>query len=336
MRCAALLTGPFTHLDHLGVLSHELQIPLIVTEEHVLSCAKTFYPQLDVELIPMHELTPEFLAQHWDVLFTSGQFFAQEFTALCSIQRIRPPRIVYSPHGNSDKGHTLTSHPIQDIHLVYGDHMRDLLHKNGAARQIRSTITTGNYRLRFYQKHKAFFDALVGDALRPLPPGRPIVLYAPTWSNEENPSPFLSVVDSVIDALVPSMNLVIKLHPFTYEDHPAALEQLMGRYATTKDVLFLQDFPLIYPLLARCDAYLGDTSSIAYDFLAFDRPLFFLLGEGTPFQSIFSCGSQVTQEMLKSSFSLGINDDFSEKRRQHYAYTFSEVENLRERILYRP
>ena len=42
----------------------------------------------------------------------------------------------------------------------------------------------------------------------------------------------------------------------------------------TKWVLI--EFPYIYPLLEFCDIYLGDCSSVGYDFLHLNRPMYFL------------------------------------------------------------
>ena len=42
------------------------------------------------------------------------------------------------------------------------------------------------------------------------------------------------------------------------------------------DTLVLPFYPLIYPLLNRCDLYLGDHSSVGYDVLPFEKPMVFL------------------------------------------------------------
>lgn len=44
----------------------------------------------------------------------------------------------------------------------------------------------------------------------------------------------------------------------------------------SEGIQFIEDFPPIYPLLAQMDLYIGDMSSIGYDFLSFKRPMILL------------------------------------------------------------
>ena len=273
MRHVAILTGPDTHLDHLGVLSSVLKIPLVVTDEKNLQIAQQMYPDLDVRLHGLDELSLDHLASNYDVIFETGKFFAAELKPFIELLFRKKMHFVFCPHGNSDKGHSLKNHVEQDISLVYGDHICDLLKETGAAEKIRRTIRTGNYRYPYYLKHQPFFDIGAGKSVQPFQENKPIILYAPTWNDKENPTSFFLETDRIIEELSSSYNLLIKLHPFLIEDHPAHTYRMMARYENHPAALFLTDFPPIYPLLSRCALYLGDYSSIGYDFLAFDRPL---------------------------------------------------------------
>ncbi len=327
MRCAALLIGSPTLLDHLGVLSHHLEVPLFVTNEHAFSLAQKFYPMFDMHFIDLQTLTIEYISHHWDVLFVTGKFFAQEMQLLFTAMQRSPPRIIYCPHGNSDKGRSLTTHSMQDISLFYGDHMKNLLEETGATKQLRGMIRTGNYRLPFYLRHKKFYDALAEEALLSLPQDKPLLLYAPTWADVENPSPFFKVIDPVIEILSPTYNIVVLLHPLMREDHPANLMALTSRYEEKKEVLFLEDFPAIYPLLARCIAYLGDYSSIGYDALAMDCPIYFLLEkEGLYHRKnpIFSCGTVLNVNDLVHIETWIQEDNKSAQRRALYQHVFGD------------
>ncbi len=186
-------------------------------------------------------------------------------------------RFVLCPHGNSDKGSTFTTYPAQDIQLVYGEHMHELLTRTGAINQIQTRITTGNYRHPFYLKHQKFYDELAEKRLFcKFSKKRKTILYAPTWSSKENPTTFFETCKQVIEQLAPEYNLLIKPHPFLEEEQPAHLEFLQTSCETEPGVVFVTEFPPIYPLLAKTDIYIGDFSSVGYDFLIFDRPLYFL------------------------------------------------------------
>lgn len=334
MKTAAILTGPHTHLDHLGVLSSMLKIPLVVTEEEHAHFAKEFYPDLQPELKGMKELTAEYLAQNYDMIFQSGKFFAAELKPLIELLFQKQMRFVFCPHGNSDKGHSLKEHVEQDISLVYGDHLRDLQHQNGAAKKVRHFVKTGNYRYTYYLQRQTFFDALAEEKVfSRFPQKKPVILYAPTWSDKENPTSFFTAIDRIIEELSGSYNLLIKLHPFLIDDQPAHVYSVMGRYENDPSVLFLTNFPPIYPLLERCALYLGDYSSIGYDFLVYDRPLYFL-NPNKAF-SLQSCGLELPEVGIKAFIDSTLERDFSEQRKKIYYYAFGEEippETLRKNI----
>jgi CDP-glycerol glycerophosphotransferase (TagB/SpsB family) len=72
------------------------------------------------------------------------------------------------------------------------------------------------------------------------------------------------------------MNLLIKLHPSIERDHPFAAEELISQVEKHSQIVVIKNFPLIYPLLSSIDALITDVSSIGYDFLYFNRPLFLI------------------------------------------------------------
>jgi hypothetical protein len=332
MRCVAIITGPQTYLDHLGVLSHLIEIPLIVTEEKTYKFAKKYYPDIDVSLKDFSELSLDYLAHHFDVIFETGKFWAAELGPFFELMFRKKMRFVFCPHGNSDKGHSLKNHVEQDISLTYGEHLSDLQKQNGAANKIKHFVRTGNYRYPYYLKHRAFYDSLAHqEVFSHFAKEKPTILYAPTWQDQENPTSFFSAIDTLIEKLCESFNIVIKLHPFLSDDFPAQTLQILGRYQNHPSAFFLTDFPPIYPLLSRCDLYLGDYSSIGYDFLAFDKPLFFLNPKQNAHNSpLKTCGLEIPihkgedlKEFLIKSLDSSAKD-FSKQRQSIYSYSFGE------------
>jgi len=332
-RCAALITGPETHLDHLGVLSAILKIPLIVTDEKTCQLAQSYYPQARVWLKEPAELSIDYLAENFDLLLESGKFWAVGLIPLMELFFKKKMRLLFCPHGNSDKGFSLKSHVKQDIALFYGQHMLDLLKSNGAYEQIGALVRTGNYRLPFYQAHRTFYDSLTEKLVfSHLDTNKKTILYAPTWQDTENPSSFFSSCENIILQLCSSFNIIVKLHPFLEEYHPAQVIHVISKYETHKNVLFLKEFPPIYPLLARSDLYIGDFSSIGYDFLAFDKPLFFLSqrSKDAPGGTLHRCGMEIPQEQqnnllrfLETQYEISLKT-FSQIRKEIYCYAFGE------------
>lgn len=345
MELAGINTGPETHLDHLGVLCCILKIPLFVTEQKTYQLAKKYYPSCETILIEPAELTLEFLAEHFDVLFDCGKFWAMELLPLIEMLYGKKMRIVFCPHGNSDKGFSLNSphqHVKQDISLVYGDHMIDLLHKTGALLKIGSTIRTGNYRLPFYELHRTFYDTCTDeDVFFRFEEGRRTILYAPTWDDLENPTSFFEACEKVVDQLSGHYNIIVKLHPLLEENHPAQTYRISMQYENHKNVLFLRDFPPIYPLLSKVDIYLGDFSSIGYDFLAFDRPMYFLKPQGAEDRFLHRCGVEIPHGAMQDlnhflRQTLEKNNELSSMRGNIYSYAFGEkvcLDDLRNYML---
>lgn len=334
-RSVAILTGPSTHLDHLGVLSHLLQIPLVVVENKTYELAQKYYPQIDTTLIDLADLSMEYLCGNFDVIFETGKFWALELKPFMQLLFKKEMRFVFCPHGNSDKGHSFTDHPDQDISLVYGEHLRDHLTRNGAIDKIGSIAATGNYRLFFYQQHKSFYDEIVEkEIFSRFKEERKTILYAPTWQDRENPTSFFEATDKLIAQLSSSYNLLIKLHPFLIEDHLPHILAMQSRYENHPSAIFIEEFPPIYPLLNRCSIYIGDYSSIGYDFLAFDRPLYFFnpleLSVPVPrYTGLATCGIQIPhtekdnlKNFIEQTWTAQAN--FSPMRKNLYDYAFGQ------------
>lgn len=337
----AILTGPDTHLDHLAPLCYIMAMPLLVTDKTTYELALTFYPQIQIMYTPLEDLTALFLVKNFDVLFESGKCFSMNLEPVIKLLYQKKIRFIYSPHGHSDKGHSAKTFASQDISLVYGNHMLDLLRNSGALEKIGAIIRTGNYRFPFYQKHKSFYDSLVKDQIScHFNPFKQTILYAPSWQDGENPTSFFTYAEKLIQDLSNDFNLIIKLHPLLSEFHPAETFSIIERHKKNINCFFLDTFPAIYPLLAISDIYIGDYSSIGYDFLVFNKPLYFLTEKHSPSFAIHACGLEIQSQENMSSFihqSLEMNrKEKDQKRKETYTYAFGEeiaFERLREEII---
>lgn len=329
----AILTGPDTYLDHLAPICYLMNMPLIVTEEETYASALTFYPQIQTIKKDHLELSADFLTNNFDVIFESGKFWAMELKPLFSLLYKKKMRFVFCPHGNSDKGHSITTPVEQDLSLVYGDHMIDLLTKTRAIHHISSFARTGNHRLPFYLKYQSFYDSLVENQITSkIDKAKKVVLYAPTWQDGENPSSFFTSTQNLIEELKGDFNLIIKLHPFLEEFHPAHTYYITSLYENTPGVIFLRNFPAIYSLLQICDLYIGDYSSIGYDFLAFNKPLYFLQGNNSSYSMLHPCGMVIPFTKGINAFiqnTLEFNQKEKEKQRKSlYTYAFGKEKSF--------
>lgn len=294
-------TGGAHYLDHLGVLCEGLEIPLYVTEFSTFEVAKEFYPHLQVEYIDIQDLSLSFLAERADVIFESGHTFATELLPLWELLHQKKMRVVYCPHGNSDKKSPKLK---KDLTLIYGDHMKHHLSQTGEDRLVEKMVVTGNYRRRHDRERKEWIDEkLEQQMVGRLSKDRKTVFYAPTW---QSPGWFEKAV-RVIEEVGTEFNLLLRLHPFMEELYPIEYEKIKRH-----SVIDLASFPSIYPILRKADYYLGDFSSIGYDFLSLGKPLFFLdKFEG----EIYDCGIILEHDLHYGLQMKGFEDRLELKRR---------------------
>lgn len=254
MRCAGLIVDDSTHyIDHLAPFCGLMGWPLIVCEREIAETIERFYPGVQVVLMDFRSLQlPPCIAacETRDIL-----------NAYLGPFRPYQGRLLWLPHGLSDKGWKTPFFEAlkgEDLLLVYGQRMRDVLSQKGVAIEQRSI---GNFRLQYYEQHRSFYNQLT----QKLWGDRRFVLYAPTWEDAEQNGTFWQALPKL-----KNKSVMIRVHPNTSKRYAVQLEQHRGSYE------FLENFPPVYPVLERTDVYLGDMSSIGYDFLTFNKPLYFL------------------------------------------------------------
>ncbi len=308
---AFLYSIDFHYIDHLAPLADLLSIPLIITNDFILSFLTEFYPEIHVELVSPLTFS-ESILKNYDVIFScfpkkliDPLFFFEE-------QKLRKKLLtIWLPHGNSDK-ENLDGLKDEKIILTYGKQMLDILSKKNILSNFYQHIVVGNYRAKFFEKNKNFYDTLLAKKLS-FPKKQKTILYAPTWGNpdlEEN-------LTFILKNLPSHYNLFVKIHPNSYLK--SLHFRIKEKYEEYPNIKFLDEFPLIYPLLDKTDILIGDYSSINYDFLYFDRPIFYLTKTKTPIQHT----GYITS--LKSLFEdLKKPDIYSEARKTLFNYAFEK------------
>lgn len=292
------------YLDHLGPFCALLKWPLIICEPSIAETAREYYPDLDVREVPL-----------WNLRLPTNTISCDTSPLLEAAFPCQKTNLLWLPHGNSDKGWNTPFFEAlgsEAIAFVYGQKMIDFMR---AKNVFPKTLRVGNFRWHYFLKHKIFYSKKIF-----FPKSKKTILYAPTWDDAENNCSFWKAFPQLATTLSDDCNLLVKLHPNTVRKYEIELEVLMGRYAKN-NVVFLPEAPPIYPLLSFCDAYIGDMSSIGYDFLKFDRPMYFFnANQKLP---LHQCGTAVTPD----TFILSETDLFSQTRNALYNYTFDPVPN---------
>ncbi len=279
MKTLGLCHPSFFILDHLAPLSYYFDIPLVCFDPKILEMAQKYYPSLNIRYEESMEKSVLSYLQEYDLILHSMLSWSTLAISLREILGRPECRIAYMPHGNSDKKRVMQDpHLKHDIFLVYGNHMLEMLSEKIKKGDIHTAIPIGNLRARYYVDHKDFFDQIAHQEI-PITLGKKTVLYAPTWEDGENRFCFFEEAEKLCTALSQTFNLLIKPHPHIEEKYPVEYFLLKSR-CEEKGVQFVEDFPHIYSLLSKVDLFIGDTSSMAYDFLFYDRPIYLVASAG--------------------------------------------------------
>lgn len=306
-----VVPGPRTSfLDHLMPICHLMEVPIHCADEWVATCALQFYPKIEVvnddlstyqtfyvvEPCRLHEKSIQF-----EQFFHTGEF-----------------KTVAGFHGNPDKFREIfwiERYVDEDVILIYGQHLIDYLKEKGVWDRLKKTVRIGNLRYAFYKQHQDFFDSVASPHLFP-DKQRKTLLWAPTWSygHTADASPFFEIYPMVLDTIPEAYQMFVKLHPYMFRLFPEKVAELKQEY---EHVNFIGEIPLIYPFLNQVDIYLGDYSSVAYDFLSFNRPIFFLGGKQAEWGIKVEDPTRLFQEVEQP-------DRLADARQKIYEYVFGE------------
>ncbi len=339
------------YIDHLAVICILMGIPLLFFEESDYLLGKKYYPNLEGKMMPYAEFSPEYLIANYDLSFMSDLWdrrtMRSKFEPLEKKYHKRW-RNVHCPHGFSDKGFYLAKCAMEDITLLYGDNMIHQLKSYDTWKNIQDYVITGNYRYTFFKQHRAFYNSLFEEEIQShFNKRQPTILYAPTWMDLEESSSFFDFYEEILGKLPSEYNMIVKLHPRLELDDAARYYHILGQYEHQPNILFIKDYPLVFPLLAHTDIYLGDMSSVGYDFLIFDKPLFFLNKQKRCPETdrglyLFRCGTVIEPDQLPNLFQIiakSIKQDqnlYAEQRKQVWDYTFGRerpLDQIRKEII---
>lgn len=269
------------HLDHLAPYCSLYNIPLYLTSTLLYGAAQKQYTKLTVHLLTPNAICKKLLEGYDQLISTLPKQIIDPLFLLDEMLLQKKLETFWLPHGSSDKENMGALVKEENL-LVYGEKMKSMLPK--AARRKCSFI--GNFRLKYFLENKGFYSTLL-EELYPEIFNRENILYAPSWEAHD--------IDQWVEALVskkdPKVNLYIKLHPNTYLSPTGSL--LAEKYNNRDNVFFIEGFFPIYPLLEKMSCLYTDISSIGYDFLVFDKNIFFTTKNNDP---LHRCGVEVEIE----------------------------------------
>lgn len=289
-REACVLVGRFYNIfEHSAPIACILDIPIVCDDLETIFLFKKFYPNLKCKL---KSWTMPYLVENFSTIFygfnTTDLTFKEMHQELIKKNPDNPTyklptKFIYHFHGCSDKRWFTANGHFKDVDqvLFYGQRMIDIFKELEIYEHVVSEGIVGNYRYAYYLHNQNFFDDLADkEIFSQFEKEQPTILYAPTWMDATRASSIFKAYKPIIENLPDHYNLLIKLHPnlshqFEHYD-PVPLYELFDKHSKKGNVVISPFFPCIYPLLKKCCAYLGDYSSVGYDALSFNLPMFFL------------------------------------------------------------
>lgn len=328
------------YTDHLAAVAVCMGVPLVFTDVNHYEQSLRLYPDLNAQIHDYQGFTPGYIVEHYDVLFISEMWNRDLLQARFTeheAQFGKHLRVVHCPHGFSDKGFWFEQCVEQDITLVYGQNMLDLIAARRPDQPLERYVVAGNLRHQYYKENQEFFDKIVAaDVFSRFAKKQPTILYAPTWRDIEQSTSFFGAAETLLSQLPDHYNLLVKLHPNLEHDHDLMIHvyEIISKYESKSNVVLLSEYPLIYPLAAACDLYIGDRSAVGYDFLAFNRPMYFLnqtaRDKDKDRELLHQCGVVITPQKYPKIYDIiekSLENDaerFGEARQATYDYTFAK------------
>ena len=313
------------HVEHLAPWCELLDMPLLLADSPALDAIVGDYPGVRFERMPGVVIPERLDALAQTILLRAPR--AVFYSELLSRRILRAmfggkpdsTRVVYVPHGYSEKRQDWArTTAFQDIAVLYGRAAYDQLVALGVAGELERHVVSGNLRRAWHARHASFFGArMAACGLDGARPARTL-LYAPTWEDAIGSSSFFAAFAAFVDGLPAGWRLLVKLHP--HLERAAGAIDALASSVRGRDVHLLRAKSLCYPFLDLADAYVGDMSSLAYDYLAYGRPMFFTNPTaGTAADAsgsrLFDCGTVVAPDRYDDLYRVVDNawDDDAER-----------------------
>jgi CDP-glycerol glycerophosphotransferase (TagB/SpsB family) len=293
--------------------------------------AQMYYPEVEVRCWPDLPFRLRDLAEEFDTLFNC-QYWEPSFKECFRTLFHKEMELVFCPHGQSDKGYKsplLELYKFQDVVLLYGQLLQDMLIELNIWDETKAHRHIGNYRQSYHQLHQVRERKLAEQAIfSKLSPLNKTLLYAPTWKDADGATSFFLESERLIRQLPSDWNLILKLHPLLAERDPALFYRMTTLEERKPNFVVVHQFPLIYAILERIDAYLGDYSSIGYDVLAFRKPMFFWQLPHLPPARLHTCGQILDSKeppFKQIEQGMKVAKQFVEKQSALYKYAFHSL-----------
>ena len=329
------------HVEHLAPICALMDLPMITCDSPGQAAAIACYPDIRAVIVPGPKVADviERMCATLREMEIGVVYYCDliERPALRRYFRDRaaPPRVVHCPHGFSEKRQLWARQvAFQDVALLSGRHSVDQLAQMGVDRPECTILLAGDRRRLYFQQHRDFFARKRTAWGVPHDDSRRTILYAPTWDDRIGSSSFFSAFAAMTEHVPQGSRLIVKMHPHL-EKKSDEVGKAVARCAGRDDVVIVRNCPLVHPFLECADVFVGDMSALAYDFLAYNRPMFFLNQAAGSAQDpaeslLFQCGTTIEPRRYAEVYA-SIEQDS-----QHDATRFARARHALDEYTYLP
>ena len=261
------------HVAHMAPICALFDLPLIVTSRRAAQAAE-WYPEVQrrlcpgyAEELPIAQLasTLEAALRPYEIVF-SARFFRRADVEARFARLGWHPRLVFCPHGFSEKNGRSDLEAEQDIRLVYR-----LTPSDGAPHRI----VIGDLQHWYYDTHRAEVDARIARVLTAPMAETATILYTPTWVDWGKRTSIFELLERLVAGAAAGYTLIVKPHPNLWE-RPDEIAFIRRVTSSSPRTILLEECPYTHPLLSRVDVLITDMSAMAYLFLRYRRPVILL------------------------------------------------------------
>jgi CDP-glycerol glycerophosphotransferase len=160
-----------------------------------------------------------------------------------------------------------------------------------------------------------------------IPTGHKVVLYAPTWQQDDSGREMFPFGESQ-DEFIKRLSEICDKHTATLVIRSHLNARIASKAYENVRYCSMKDFPDTEELLKRADILICDWSSIAFDYLALDRPTIFLEVE-PPFRHGYTLGREYRFGKIVANMEM-LSESLSQTLEEPDIYAVEQVDRHRE------
>ncbi|GAB4186959.1 MAG: hypothetical protein Tsb0015_05210 [Simkaniaceae bacterium] len=245
-------------LDHLSSFSAYLSLPLYLADKELFQNIHNQYPNLDCRYYTEEEIATSFLQENDAAVTALPSNMLNNIFEFSQNLLNKKLLSIWFPENLPESSF---SSDQEMASLATGQLAYAALRKM----QIEKILIVGNIKYAFYAENKDFYETKLQSRLKALNKKLFTIFIASSWMTDFDFFQFIKEKIKNYNFIIPVNSLQIKAN--------TDLQNFINDFTDFSNILFIQDFIPMHPLMAQSDIYLGEINELAYDYLIYDNPI---------------------------------------------------------------